>query len=57
MSRSARIVAVCLLALAAAGCGRYGPPVRASQTAPAAAPSAPAPETPADPAADEPTEP
>ena len=51
MKRPTWIVAGGLLALALAGCGRYGPPVRAPK--PAAAPAASAP---ADPGAAEPVE-
>lgn len=42
MTRASLVVAACLLTLAVAACGRYGPPVRAPKPAPAAAP-APAP--------------
>jgi hypothetical protein len=42
------VVAGGLLALAALGCGRYGPPVRAPQSAPVQAAPAPAPEPPLD---------
>jgi len=48
MKVSTRAVAGALLALAAVGCGRYGPPVRAPQAAPVQAAPAPAPEPPLD---------
>lgn len=44
----ARIAASCLIvALAVAGCGRYGPPVRAPKPAPAASPASAPPAEPA----------
>ena len=51
MTRMRLGVALVLLVLATASCGRYGPPVRASR--PAAAPAA---QIPADPASNQPTD-
>lgn len=50
MKMATRVAAGGLLALAALGCGRYGPPVRAPRPAPVQAAPAPAPdaETPID---------
>lgn len=56
MTRSSLVAAACLLTLAVAACGRYGPPVRAPRPAPATAP-APAPDPAANDSQDEPPAP